>query len=119
MKTNRILVLAIVFSVITYINVLMAVTPGVDEHVKLYFKFDEGSGKEVKDLSGNNNNGIITRAKWVEGKFGKALEFNGASNNDNKVNFVEVADSPSLAITDNITIEAWVNPAMSTAVMCY
>jgi len=40
--------------------------------------FDEGSGKTVKDSSGNENNGTITGdSKWDTGKFGKALEFNG------------------------------------------
>jgi len=98
------------FLALTYINESIAGTPGVDEHVRLYLKFDEGSGNKVKDLSGNNNDGTITGAKWVEGKFGKALEFSGAGNNDPKVNFVEILDSESLDITDNITIEAWVNP---------
>ncbi len=110
MKTHKMLILMLIFLMLKYISGLLAATPGVDEHVKLYLKFDEGSGNEVKDLSGNNNNGIITGAKWVEGKFGKALEFNGAGNGDAKVNFVEIADSNSLDITDKITIEAWVNP---------
>jgi hypothetical protein len=39
--------------------------------------FDEGSGFVVKDLSGNENVGIINGATWVDGKFGKALKFDG------------------------------------------
>jgi hypothetical protein len=38
----------------------------------------------------------------VEGKFGKALSFNGEA-------YVSVPVSPSLEITDEITIDAWVN----------
>ena len=37
--------------------------------------FDEGEGEVLKDLSGNGNDGQIAGAKWVKGKFGKALEF--------------------------------------------
>ena len=36
---------------------------------------DEGKGDTVKDFSGNGYDGKITGAKWVEGKFGKALSF--------------------------------------------
>lgn len=39
--------------------------------------FDKGSGDIAKDYSGNGNDGVIENAKWVDGKFGKALEFNG------------------------------------------
>ena len=41
---------------------------------------DDGSGKVVKDLSGNGNDGEISgNAKWVDGKIGKALEFSGGN----------------------------------------
>lgn len=106
----RIFSVTLTFLFFVCVNSSIAITPGVDEHVKLYLKFDEGSGNKVKDLSGNGNDGTITGAKWVDGKFGKALEFNGAGNNDAKVNFVEIPDSASLDITDAITIEVWVNP---------
>lgn len=42
--------------------------------------FDEGKGGTATDSSGNGNDGEIHGAKWVDGKFGKALEFDGASN---------------------------------------
>lgn len=41
--------------------------------------FDEGGGDVASDSSGNGNDGIIENAKWVDGKFEKALEFNGKS----------------------------------------
>jgi hypothetical protein len=40
--------------------------------------FDEGSGKVAKDSSGNGNDADITNAKWADGKFGKALSFEGS-----------------------------------------
>ena len=42
--------------------------------------FNEGKGGTAKDSSGNGNDGEIHGAKWVDGKFGKALEFNGTDN---------------------------------------
>lgn len=42
--------------------------------------FDEGSGNVAKDYTGNGNDGnLINNPKWVDGKFGKALEFNGTN----------------------------------------
>ena len=72
------------------------------EGLVLYFAFNEGTGKTAKDLSENGNDGEIHDAKWVDGKFGKALEFDG------KTGYVEVPDSKSLDITKAVTIEAWV-----------
>ena len=40
--------------------------------------FDEGKGGVATDASENGNDGEIHDAKWVDGKFGKALEFDGA-----------------------------------------
>ena len=42
--------------------------------------FDEGEGAVASDSSKNGNDGTIHGAKWVNGKFGKALEFDGAAN---------------------------------------
>jgi hypothetical protein len=42
--------------------------------------FNEGKGGVATDSSEHGNDGEIHGAKWVDGKFGKALEFDGASN---------------------------------------
>jgi len=72
--------------------------------------FDEGSGKIAKDSSGNGNDGTLEGPKWVDGKFGKALEFDGAS-------YVDTGDDP---ITDPggkkiLSISAWVKRATDTS----
>ncbi|MCX6013468.1 MAG: hypothetical protein NTV30_08710, partial [Chloroflexi bacterium] len=64
--------------------------------------FDEGSGNKVKDSSKNGNDGKLTGTKWVDGKFGKALDFNGSSD------YVEIPDSDSLDVTNSIAIVAWI-----------
>jgi hypothetical protein len=64
--------------------------------------FDEGKGNTTKDFSGKGNNGtLISDPKWVNGQFGKALEFNGSSN------FVQVPHADNLTMTKEITVEFW------------
>lgn len=55
----------------------------------------------VEDKSGNGNDGtLMGRPKWVDGKFGGGLEFNGS-------NYVMVPDSDSLDMTDAVTVMFW------------
>lgn len=73
---------------------------------KMYaaYSFDEGSGATAKDSSGNGFNGTISGAKWVNGKYGKALEFNGDGDH------VLIAYNEKQNVK-KISISAWVNPA--------
>ena len=66
------------------------------------YSFDEGSGTAVADASGNGNNGIVNGATWTQGRFGKALLFNGASS------FVDFSNPTSLRNTGSMTWSAWV-----------
>ena len=51
--------------------------------------FDEGEGKIAKDSSGNGNDGEIKGdANWIDGKFGKALEFDGTEDRVETDDFV-------------------------------
>ncbi|MCZ7363096.1 MAG: LamG domain-containing protein [Candidatus Methanoperedens sp.] len=54
------------------------------------------------DSSGNGNTGSINNAIYVDGKFGKALNFNGINSS------VKVSDSMSLNPVSEISIEVWV-----------
>lgn len=82
-----------------------SIAMGGEDFLVGYWPFDEGSGKEVKDASGNGLDGkLVNDPKWVEGKFGKALEFNGQSN------YVEVPDARHLAIESDLTFAAWFKP---------
>ena len=63
--------------------------------------FEEGAGKKVEDSSGQGNDGeLIGKPKWVNGKFGKALEFDGDG--------AGVKISPGLELK-NFTAVLWVN----------
>jgi len=75
---------------------------GPEAFAGLWF-FDEGSGNTTADSSENDNVGELAGdPKWVEGMYGKALDFNGSSD------YVEVKDSASLNVTGEITIMAWI-----------
>jgi hypothetical protein len=65
--------------------------------------FDEGQGKVAKDVSGNGHDGTINGAKWVDGKFGKALEFNGDGD------YVLFPHADSLNVK-KVSVVAWVYP---------
>jgi uncharacterized protein (TIGR02145 family) len=69
-----------------------------------YWKFDEGYGTTTFDNSINKNNGTISGAVWTNnGKFGKALGFNGSSS------YVDVGHNASLEMgTHDISISAWI-----------
>ena len=70
-----------------------------------YWKFDEGSGTVAGDSSGNNNIGtLINNPIWTSGKSLGALSFSGGS-------YVRASHSPSLDITNQITVSAWINTA--------
>ncbi len=70
----------------------------------LYHPYDEGNGDKAEDLSGNDHDGVIDNPEWVDGKFGKALEFGGEGSDV----FVTVESTPKLNV-DEMTFMAWVN----------
>ncbi|WP_188197706.1 LamG-like jellyroll fold domain-containing protein [Nonomuraea sp. SYSU D8015] len=64
---------------------------------------NEGSGTTVTDATGTNN-GTATDTTRVAGKHGQALSFNGTSS------WVTIPHHPSLAMTNALTLSAWVKP---------
>ena len=62
--------------------------------------FNEGSGNTAYDSSGNGNNGTINGATWVDGYYGKALEFDGVDDN------IRIQDSESLSVSSELTMMA-------------
>jgi hypothetical protein len=83
--------------------VLLTVCAGIaSADLVAHWKFDEGSGVEALDSSGNGNDGALEGdPQWVAGQLGGALEGNGSSD------LVRVPHSASLDITDAVTVAFW------------
>jgi len=71
------------------------------------WRFDEGSGTTAADTSGNGNDGTLEGdVKWVAGKLGGALEFNGSN---------AFVAAPYIPLDSrSFTITMWVNPVLYT-----
>ncbi|PPA78985.1 MAG: Translocon-associated protein beta (TRAPB) [ANME-2 cluster archaeon HR1] len=72
-----------------------------DDGLVSKWHFDEGSGSIAKDSSGNENDGTIYGATWVDGKYGKALSFDG--NGD----YVEITPQSDVSAIGDFTISVW------------
>jgi hypothetical protein len=83
--------------VVLYDNVTVSDANGPIAH----WKFDEGSGSVAYDSAGTND-GTIHGATWTTGQLVGALDFDGVND------YVEIPDDPSLDITDELTVNAWV-----------
>jgi hypothetical protein len=86
---------------------LATATASADQLPVAWWTFDEGQGTVAHDSSGNSNDGTISGAQWTVGRFGGGLFFDGHDS------VVTVSDSPSLDISNGITITAWVNGALA------
>jgi len=83
----------------------LSIAYAVEDGLVAYWPFNEGAGKTAADVTGNGHDGKFEGApKWVDGKFGTALEFDGAGDH------VVVADDDALDLTENITLMAWFSP---------
>lgn len=95
---------AIVFSILVFLICSTAVYGAIDETMVLCLSFDDGQGNVATDSSMYNLNGKVQGGTtWVDGKFGKALEFDGATG------IVEVADTKQLVLLDGGTFMVWAN----------
>lgn len=78
-----------------------------DDDLLLYFPCNEGKGDTVKDFSKNGNDGeIVGTVKWVDGKFGKALEFSEAGE----------VKAPHIPLNNkSFTVCLWTKPKLAGA----
>jgi hypothetical protein len=73
-----------------------------------HWKFDEGSGTQAGDASGNGNNGTLQNGPtWTTGQTGSALRFDGTND------FVLVPDAASLKPTNTLSVFLWINKEAS------
>lgn len=102
---NKILTIAIALTVIIITLTSANITEAqvVEDGLVSYWSFDEADivGDTAKDVWGGNDGTIMGDPKIVEGRFGKALEFDGV---DDKVSIGNI----SALSGENVTITAWV-----------
>lgn len=68
-----------------------------------WWKLDDGTGKTAIDSSGNNHNGTVEGdGKWVEGKIGGAMQFNGSDT------YISASRLP--LDNQSFTITIWIYP---------
>jgi len=72
----------------------------VDEDTIAYYSFNNN----INDESGNENNGTIHNAVYVEGVLGNGLQFDGTT-----ASYVDIGDVPDLdQAFDKLTLSAWI-----------
>ncbi len=103
MKRSLIFCVGLIFISLMFINFSYAkIDPNT---VAALWLFDEGKGDEINDTSGNENHGkFMGDLKWVDGKFGKALEFDGATS----IIDCGKGESTDFMGKTNLSITAWV-----------
>ena len=75
-----------------------------DKSLVLYLSFDEGKGGDAADGSVHGHDGeLIKDPTWVDGEFGKALEFDGT-----KGQYVQVPINDTLQLREQFSIAFWV-----------
>jgi serine/threonine protein kinase len=79
------------------------VIPGLIAHWPL----DEGSGSQVRDLTGISTPGTIVNATWITGRIGSALKFSPPSK-------VLLGNAPRLAQATEITVMFWIKAPRNT-----
>lgn len=77
---------------------------GPDKGLAAYWNFDEGEGEMAEDNSPSKIPARLHGPKWVKGKYGRALSFDG------KDDWVDCSNSPSLRIRGPLTVTAWIKP---------
>ena len=94
------------FIIISLILTSQSIAALDSETVVGMWLFDRGTGKVAADSSENGNDGEFKGSpKWVTGKFGKALEFDGADDWVNMGNNLIL--KPETNADGNVTFVAW------------
>ena len=75
-----------------------------DAHTLALYHFDGDSPTRALDSSGRGNHGQIVGAARTDGRFGRAMRFDGVDD------YVLVPDAESLKGLRQITVEAWIQP---------
>ena len=103
MKARYLLIGMVVMFVASLLTASSYAVVDLDNCIGMWF-FDDGGGDVARDSSENDNDGaLMGNPEWVTGKFGSALEFDGAGS------YVNIPSSESLS-SDSFTLSLWAQP---------
>ncbi len=99
--------LFLVFSSITIIYAADALDAGNPTgDLVAHYRFDEGAGQTVYDVSNNSNDGSVNGANWTDGRRGRGVALDGADDN--------VTVPQTLAGKSAFTVSLWANVTASS-----
>lgn len=81
---------------------LCAAATTAEEGLVAYYTFDEGDTATAFDHSGNGNDGAIHNGRLLGTRSGHCLEFDG------RTSYVDCGNGPTLDLTKQLTMAAWV-----------
>ena len=84
---------------------LLATSSIAQDSLVAHWPFDEVEGVVTPDVSGSGHEAVVTSAELVKGVVGKAIRFDG------RVSGVRCDSPVNLELSDQLTLEAWVNPS--------
>ena len=94
------------------LGLALVLAPGAHAALVAYWPFDEAGGTVAVDVAPYGNSGALTNmdpgTAWVGGNTGSPAD--GALRFDGVNDFVNVADRPSISLTGDFTLAAWVRP---------
>lgn len=97
----------VTFIMLVFLSLIVVVT-SADIHaanLEASWSFDNDTPQNVADVSGNGHDGVGVATEIVDGKYGKAMLFDGSTSQ------VEIPSDDALNFVDGVTVEAWVNPS--------
>jgi hypothetical protein len=99
--------LSVVMLAVTIIFLVTGHSCAFRDNIVAAWPLDEGSGSDIHDVSGNGNDGELAGgAEWVDGRFSKALDFDGSSG------YIEIPFDDSMKVMNegDFTLAAWFKP---------
>ena len=92
-------------SIVLFLSFFYSVSSAdLSEGLVGYWKFDEGNGDKVKDISGEDHHGKLVsgKIKWIDGKEKKAIYFSGTD--------IQIDDHPDFHLEDAVSVSLWTKP---------
>jgi hypothetical protein len=79
-------------------------SPFNNNYILAFWKYNEGSGTIAYDSSGNNFDGTINGASWINGHSGNALDFDGT---DDFIALDDYSNNLGINKTDDVIFSVW------------